>query len=236
MSNALSTSRLLGGLTDGTYYWQVRVTTASGPSWANDGVWWTIHVDAPDPIREYIYLGGKLLASLTLTTGTPVLTYYHTDALGSVRAITDASGNALVRHDYAAFGESISSLQGDPRRYLGQERDAESALDHFGAREYRNIWGRFTAVDPVISDDAPVEPQLWNRYAYGLNNPGRYIDPSGLSPEEPHYSGKGTNLEGRIRAQVELLLRSIGHQQTWCDDPWILIPEVHTERRVRKAV
>ena len=179
VSNAVSPHRLFGGLTDGTYYWQVRVTTAEGQAWANDGAWWTIHVDAPNPIREYIYLGGKLLASLSFTPTTSVLTYYHTDALGSVRAITDASGNPLVRHDYAAFGEG-TPLQGDPRRFLGQERDFESGLDHFGAREYQNIWGRFTAVDPILRADYVADPQLFNRFGHARSNPLRYSDTTGL--------------------------------------------------------
>ena len=183
VSNAVSPHRLFGGLTDGTYYWQVRVTTAEGQAWANDGAWWTIHVDAPNPIREYIYLGGKLLASLSFTPTTSVLTYYHTDALGSVRAITDASGNPLVRHDYAAFGEG-TPLQGDPRRFLGQERDFESGLDHFGAREYRNIWGRFTSPDDSVFSD-PLDPQTFNLYAYVLNNPLRWVDPTGHAPQDP---------------------------------------------------
>jgi RHS repeat-associated protein len=178
--NGVSTSRLVTGLTDGTYYWQVRAQTAGGPVLADNGTWWSVTIDAPDPIREYIYLGGTLLASLTLTTGTPVLTYYHTDVLGSVRAITDAAGASVIRHDYFAFGESASALGGDPRRFLGQELDFETGFDHFGARQYRNVWGRFGSVDPVLNlGRSLADPQLLNRYSYGRSNPLKYLDPDG---------------------------------------------------------
>jgi len=198
-TNAQATSRLLTNLTDGVYYWQVRATTANGNATADNGAWWTLTIDAPDPIREYIYAGGKLLASLTLTTGAPVLTYYHTDILGSVRAITSATGGPVTRHDYFPFGESTSPLPGDPRRFLGQELDAESGLAHFGARYYRNVWGRFVSVDPVVSG-ALAHPQKWNRYAYALNNPLRFVDPSGLDAEAGNEFPTEDGFEGRRRA------------------------------------
>ena len=31
--------------------------------------------------------------------------YYHLDALGSVRAVTDQQGRVVERHDYLPFGE-----------------------------------------------------------------------------------------------------------------------------------
>jgi hypothetical protein len=40
--------------------------------------------------------------------------------------------------------------------------------------------GRFTSVDPLLASGAPVNPKTWNRYAYTLNNPLRYVDPTGL--------------------------------------------------------
>jgi len=40
--------------------------------------------------------------------------------------------------------------------------------------------GRFISVDPLLSSGRPEMPQAWNRYSYTLNNPLRYIDPTGL--------------------------------------------------------
>jgi hypothetical protein len=39
--------------------------------------------------------------------------------------------------------------------------------------------GRFTSPDEPFADQDPADPQSWNLYAYGRNNPLRYVDPSG---------------------------------------------------------
>ena len=107
------------------------------------------------------------------------VSYYHTDAIGSVRAITDAAGATVIRHDYGAFGEDTQPLTGDPQRFGGMQLDPESALNYAGARYYRVSWGRFTQVDPL--GGSLTNPQRWNGYAYALNNPLRYVDPLGMS-------------------------------------------------------
>jgi RHS repeat-associated protein len=51
---------------------------------------------------------------------------------------------------------------------------------YFGARYYGSKIGRFTTTDPFLDQSAAlVDPQRWNRYAYGRNNPLRHIDPDG---------------------------------------------------------
>jgi hypothetical protein len=48
------------------------------------------------------------------------------------------------------------------------------------ARYYAPMWGRFLSVDPILDLAAVIEqPQGWNRYSYGANNPIRFIDPDG---------------------------------------------------------
>jgi len=125
-----------------------------------------------------------LIALLTVVSparAQEAVEYYHVDALGSVRAVTDQSGVVLVRHDYEPFGrEPVVQAGDDSRRFTGKERDVETGLDYFGARYYQNRTGRFTTVDPVLDQDAAaVNPQRWNRYAYGLSNPVRNVDPDG---------------------------------------------------------
>jgi RHS repeat-associated protein len=108
--------------------------------------------------------------------------YYHLDAVGSVRAVTNQSGQVVRRHDYFPFGDGSDGTTqgGDPHRFAGQERDPETGLDYFGARYYASRSGRFTTVDPVVDQDAALaNPQRWNRYAYALNNPIRFTDPDG---------------------------------------------------------
>jgi RHS repeat-associated protein len=115
-----------------------------------------------------------------------VTQYYHLDVLGSVRAVTDASGALVRRHDYLAFGEDVASDEpqalpalAKQQRFTGKERDFETYLDYFGARYYRNVWGRFTTVDPDHVGGNIFDPQSWNAYAYARNNPLRFIDPFG---------------------------------------------------------
>jgi len=116
--------------------------------------------------------------------------YYHTDAIGSVRMITDANGQVIARYDYLPFGESWAPLSNrDVRQFAGKERDAETGLDYFGARYYSSGIGRFTTADSSIAslDAAIMEPQLWNRYVYVSNNPLRKVDPDGRWERDVHY-------------------------------------------------
>ena len=54
-----------------------------------------------------------------------------------------------------------------PDKLLGKVR-----LDYFAVRYYGSLLGRFTS--PYSNNS-----QTWNRYAYGLNNPLRVVDPTG---------------------------------------------------------
>lgn len=111
--------------------------------------------------------------------------YYHSDAIGSVRLVTDADGQVVERYDYLPFGEpwTASPTGTETRRFAGKERDAETGLDYLGARYYASQTGRFTTVDPLLDiEQALVDPQRWNRYAYALNNPLKFTDPDGRNP------------------------------------------------------
>src|SRR5437867_5230935 len=67
-----------------------------------------------------------------------------------------------------------------PQKFTGKERDGETGLDNFGARYFSGPEGRFTSPDPLMASATARDPQTWNRYAYGLNNPLRFIDPTGM--------------------------------------------------------
>ena len=118
------------------------------------------------------------------------VSYFHTDALGSVRLITNASGTEVASFDYLPFGQELGQQTLGTQNvvgFTGKERDKETEipgswlpLDYFGARYYQSQSGRFTGVDPVLDlDKAIVDPQRWNRYTYVRNNPLRYVDPDG---------------------------------------------------------
>jgi RHS repeat-associated protein len=135
--------------------------------------------------------------------GTPRMILDQTGALANMK-----------RHDYLPFGDELfaptggrSAVQG----YVGgdgvrqqftlKERDIETGLDFFDARYYASAQGRFTSADPydvnmerqyAANDEEAnailkryiLNPQHWNHYAYVLNNPLKYTDPTGETEEE----------------------------------------------------
>jgi RHS repeat-associated protein len=135
-------------------------------------------------IRTAILVVAGVCAPETCGNNGPIdeaIEYYHLDALGSVRIVTDEVGEVVRRHDYFPFGEGVSAIDGYVQRYADQEGDPESGLSYFGARYYRAWTGRFTTVDPVFAGVS--NPQQWNRYAYALNSPMVFVDPDGLEAE-----------------------------------------------------
>ena len=58
-----------------------------------------------------------------------------------------------------------------------QDNDANIKLMDYNARWYSSLTGRFISPDTIVPD--PANPQSLNRYAYVVNNPVKYRDPSG---------------------------------------------------------
>lgn len=113
------------------------------------------------------------------------VTYVHTDAIGSVRVLTNATGLVLQQHDYLPFGEEPAPPTSVPnsRRFGAKERDTATGYDYFGARYMSSQTGRFTTVDPLLNmERALPDPQRWNRYQYAANNPLKFTDPDGRDP------------------------------------------------------
>jgi RHS repeat-associated protein len=73
------------------------------------------------------------------------------------------------------FFSAASNLM---NQITSKERDAETGLDYFLARYYSGAQGRFISPDPMGGKIA--NPQSFNRYAYVLNNPLKFTDPTGL--------------------------------------------------------
>jgi RHS repeat-associated protein len=116
--------------------------------------------------------------------------YFHTDALGSITAITDDAGKVVERRSYEPFGKIRAMDYGTnnntfsnrvvetARAFTGHEQIAElSGLIHMNARVYDSDIGRFLSADTIIQ--APHDSQSYNRYSYVRNNPLMFADPSG---------------------------------------------------------
>ena len=70
--------------------------------------------------------------------------YYHADGLGSIVALSNASGAAAQLYRYDAFGRTTQSGNvTQPYRYTAREYDGETGLYYYRARYYDPIVGRF---------------------------------------------------------------------------------------------
>ena len=122
----------------------------------------------------YIFGGRNRIAK---KTGTSV-NYYHPDHLGSSSVITNDTGSKVEEISYYPYGENrLPTSNVVKHRYTGQEWDSETGLYYYGARYYHPAIGRFISADTIVAN--PNNPQNLNRYAYVLNNPLRYVDPTG---------------------------------------------------------
>jgi RHS repeat-associated protein len=83
-----------------------------------------------------------------------------------------------VSNDFRNSGCYVANA-GVKQEFTGKERDAESGLDYFGARYFSGAQGRFTSPDEPFVDQWAQNPQSWNLYSYGRNNPLRFVDPTG---------------------------------------------------------
>jgi len=82
---------------------------------------WDIGVEAGLPLllqdnngsASYIYgPGGMLLEEVQPSSGIPggyISYYYHSDRIGSVRALTDDNGNVVNTYNYDAYGKTLTS-------------------------------------------------------------------------------------------------------------------------------
>ena len=146
-------------------------------------------------VKQILYLAGDAYTAPAAMvrdygSGSWQLRHILRDNQGSIVAIADTAGNVLERNDYDPWGvlrqpqtqtpyspgEAPELLLG--RGYCGHEHLTEFGLINMNARLFDPALCRFLSPDPIIQ--APDNSQNFNRYTYCLNNPLKYIDPSGL--------------------------------------------------------
>ncbi|MDQ5826392.1 MAG: DUF6531 domain-containing protein [Chloroflexota bacterium] len=121
--------------------------------------------------------------------GNGTLEVYHTDGLGSVRAVTYPNGNVTQNYRTDAFGVVVKrqGTSNQPFQFAGEERDKETGFYYLRARYYDPSMGRFLQRDPFAGMIA--NPLSLNRYTYVENNPVGRVDPSGLASSRIISSG-----------------------------------------------
>jgi RHS repeat-associated protein len=113
--------------------------------------------------------------------------YVH-DSLGSVRLVVNAeTGEVVQRLDYDSWGvvtaDTSPGLQ--PFGYAGGLYDSDTKLVRFGARDYDATTGAWLSPEPLSQSPAYVTTMASRgmqvpAYAYALNNPLFWVDPTGL--------------------------------------------------------
>jgi len=146
-----------------------------------------------DQKTVHYYLGGKEVAFKRGDT----LYYVHQDHLGSSAVITNSASALVESMAYYPYGGTrTGSIATTEEQFTGQRLDS-TGLYYYNARYYDPSIGRFISADTFGAKLG--NPQSLNRYSYVLNNPLRYVDPSGHCALEdidgtcPGASGKSAS-------------------------------------------
>lgn len=155
----------------------------------------------------------------------------HMCALGSIRMITDESGNVVAQYDFDAWGWAISvtensELAGFPMRFvgsLGVRFDELVGMHYMRERWYDPTIQRFISRDPIgLAGGA-------NLYAYCSNSPAQNFDPTGLTEAtEIYYLGLtcaqiwaavgGKNSKYKVQAWALALMSRVEHwPKSWLE-------------------
>lgn len=153
----------------------------------------------------------------------PNVSYLTPDLLGTPRLITGQNRQVLSRRDMTPFGEEISAGVGGRtgaqqytpigfglrQKFTGKERDEAAKLDYFNARHYTFSLGRFMSADNFGGKLS--NPQSLNFYSYTLNNPLKWVDPSGHAPDDPERECTSCKLDKTNYLYMDGGLYSIGN-------------------------
>jgi len=153
--------------------------------------------------------------------------YYHYDALGSTRALTDAAGALTDSYAYKAFGEMEAQSGSTPNAYLFAGEQFEPMLSQYYLRDRFMACGqgRFLGLDRFRGKRR--HPISLHKYLYGNGNPVSYVD----------YSGRMSLLEKMVvvGATVYLVGTAISHYwQQVNNTKWVKVDVA--EGTVRNAI
>ena len=142
--------------------------------------------------HTYVYGLDRISQYRSYFTGTQSLTqtsYYVYDGHGSVRALTDPSGNVTDTYDYDAFGNLIHSTGTTFNEFLfaGEQFDSDLGLYYNRARYLNVSTGRFWTMDSYEGNSE--DPLSMHKYLYAEVDPVDSIDPTGRSLSNFVYGG-----------------------------------------------
>ena len=147
-------------------------------------------IETNTSVKELNYISSPagVIAIVCSENNSETLNYILKDNLGSIHEVLDENGNILEELSFDAWGRrrnasnwtfspSVPSTFIFDRGFTGHEHLDMFALINMNGRAYDPVLGRFLSPDPIIQNAA--NSQNLNRYSYVLNNPLKYVDPSG---------------------------------------------------------
>ena len=158
-----------------------------------------------------LYIIGQERISQTRPEGTFT---YHGDGLGSIRALSDATGTQTDTFTYEAFGQ-LEHRQGttpNSFRYTGEQYDPNLGFYYLRTRYYDPSTGWFPTMDTYQGQLR--EPRTLHKYVYVHADPINNIDPSGLSAVALEQ-GIALNISARLLTAAVVVpgVAMVGHQR-----------------------
>ena len=147
-------------------------------------------IESGERNRELHYIAAPtgIAAIVQRSAGTDSVFYVLNDNLGSINVILNQNGGKVQEQSFDAYGRrrnpddwTYNNLPGTfkfDRGFTGHEQLDQFGLINMNGRMYDPLAARFLSPDIMVQD--PTSTQSFNRYAYCLNNPLRYVDPSGF--------------------------------------------------------
>jgi RHS repeat-associated protein len=164
--------------------------------------------DGPGAVTKRFFDQG-----VKLETGPNADKYFYTrDHLGSIRELTDGSGNVRARYSYDPYGRQ-TRLSGEIEAdfgFAGMFVVAEAGLAGTRFRNYDPGLGRWLSRDPLGRAEVKEGPNL---YAYVRNNPINATDPLGLCCEREER-----NLKLIAEAADKIYAEYVADVRQWCSE------------------
>ena len=126
-------------------------------------------------IQRYEYTDQRVPTSMTYNS---TKYYLHYDQVGSLRAISDTSGNIIKEITYDTYGNILTDTHPTfkvPFGFAGGLLDKDTGLTRFGYRDYDAYTGKWSAKDPIDFNGGDT-----NLYGYVLGDPVGFVDADGL--------------------------------------------------------
>ncbi len=142
---------------------------------------------------QQAYVHGAQIDELLVKITPAGAVYYQADAIGSVIALTNETGQLAESYTYDAFGAATvrsasgatlaQSALGNRFLFTGRELIGATGIYDYRNRVYSPVLGRFLQTDPIRFSAGDV-----NLYRYVGNDPVNYVDGLGLQLARPqHY-------------------------------------------------